>query len=72
MQHKQHKSTADNLPTNVKNLVHPPLSFLQCYEEIGAFIVYSLSFNLANLNWPKEQSTYNRYLWLTLQNRVKS
>ena len=26
-------------------------------------MVYSLSFNLANLNWPKEQSTIIRYLW---------
>ena len=26
------------------------------------FIVYSLYFNLAELNWPKEQSTSIRYL----------
>ena len=40
---------------NVTNLVHPALSFFQCCEKIGAFIVYSLSFNLADLNWPEEQ-----------------
>ena len=26
-------------------------------------MVYSLSFNLADLNWPKKQSTSIRYLW---------
>ena len=31
-------------------------------KKIGAFIVHSLSFNLANLNWPTEQSTSIRYL----------
>ena len=35
-------------------------------KEIGAFIVYSLSFNLTDLNWTKEQSTYIRYLWLSV------
>ena len=57
-----HKSTADHLPTNVINLVHLSLSFLQCCEKIGAFLVYSLSFNLAELNWPEEQSTSTQYL----------
>ena len=39
--------------------------FLFCYvvKTIGAFIVYSLSFNLADLYWPQEQSTSIRYLW---------
>ena len=31
--------------------------------KLNAFIVYSLSFNLADLDWPKEQSTSFRYLW---------
>ena len=31
-------------------------------KKIGAFVVYSLSFNLADLNWPKVQSTSFRYL----------
>ena len=46
------------MPTNVKNLVHQSLSFLLCcVEQLGAFIVYSLSFNLADLNWPKVELT---------------
>ena len=37
------------MPTNVKNLVHPSLSF--------AFLVYLLSFNSADLNLLEEQCT---------------
>ena len=37
--------------------------FCNVMKKIGAFMVYSLSFNLTNLNWPKEQSTSFRYLW---------
>ena len=33
---------------------------------IGAFIVYSMSFNLADFNWPEEQSTSIKYLCLKL------
>ena len=32
-------------------------------KKIGAFKIYSLSFNLAGFNWPEEQSTSIRYLW---------
>ena len=51
--------TADHLPTNFKNLVHQslPIVAMLC-KKLGAFVVYSLSFNLAALNWPKEQSTF--------------
>ena len=31
-------------------------------KKIGAFIVHSLSFNLADLNWPKDQFDSFRYL----------
>ena len=62
IQYQQHESTADHLPTNVKNLVHQPI-FCNVVLKLGPFIVYSLSFNFANLNWPKEQSTSIRYLW---------
>ena len=37
--------------------------FCKVVKKLGAFIVYSLSFNLANLNWPQEQSNFIRYLW---------
>ena len=37
--------------------------FQCCVKKLGSFMVYSLSFNLADLNWPKEQSTSIRYLW---------
>ena len=37
--------------------MHQSLPFLHCCEKLGAFLVYYLSFNLADLNWPKEQST---------------
>ena len=30
---------------------------MQCFVKLGAFILYSLSFHLADLNWPKEQYT---------------
>ena len=42
--------------------------FLFCnfMKKIGAFIVYSLSFNLANLNWPEEQSISIRNLCVKL------
>ena len=36
--------------------------FCNVVKKIGAFKVYSLSFNLADLSWPKEQSTSIRYL----------
>ena len=36
--------------------------YLTC-KKLGAFIVYSWSFNLADLNRPKEQSTSIRNLW---------
>ena len=34
--------------------------------KLGTFIKYSLLFNFAKLNWPKEQSISARYLWLKL------
>ena len=34
-------------------------------KKLGAFVVYTLSLNLADLNWAKEQSTSIRYLWLS-------
>ena len=34
-------------------------------KKLGAFVVYTLSLNLADLNWAKEQSTSIRYLWKT-------
>ena len=34
-------------------------------KKLGAFVVYTLSYNLADLNWAKEQSTSIRYLWKT-------
>ena len=43
--------------------------FLQYCEKIGAFIVYSLSFNLADFDWPKEQSTSIRYLCMECTNK---
>ena len=65
IQHQQHKSTADYLQTNVKNLVNQSLSFFCNFvSKLGAFIVYYLSFKLADLNKPKEQSSSIRYLWL--------
>ena len=36
--------------------------FCNVLNKIGAFIVYFLSFNLADLYWPKEQSISIRYL----------
>ena len=40
--------------TNVKNLVHQTL-FCSVVKKLGSFLVYSLSFSLADLNWPKAQ-----------------
>ena len=40
--------------------------FCNVMTKIVAFIVYFLSFNLANLNWPEESSTSIRYLCLQL------
>ena len=37
--------------------------FCNVVKKIGTFIVYSLSFNLADLNWLEDQSTSFRYLW---------
>ena len=39
--------------------------FLLCnvVKKIGVSVVWFLSFNLADLNWPEEQSSSIRYLW---------
>ena len=50
------------LTINVKKLVHASF-FSNVVNKFGAFIVYSLSFNLADLIWPEEQSTSFRYVW---------
>ena len=38
------------------------LTICQQMLKIGEFIVYYFSFNLADLNWPEEQSISIRYL----------
>ena len=40
-----------------------PDKYNSVMKKIGAVVVYSLSFNLADLNWPEEQSTSIGYLW---------
>ena len=35
-------------------------------KKLDTVIVYSLSFNLADSNWPEEQFTSIRYLWYSL------
>ena len=37
--------------------------FSMILEKLVSFIVYSLSFNLADLNWPEQPSTSTRYVW---------
>ena len=39
--------------------------FCDVVKKIGAFMIYSLSFNLVDLNWSEEQSTFIRYLFVT-------
>ena len=43
IQHQQHKSMADHLPNNVKNLAHPQyLSFLQCCVKTWCILCLSI------------------------------
>ena len=64
VQHQQHKSRADHLQKMLNIWFIHPFFFCNVMKKIGAFKVYSLMFNMADLNWPKDQSTSIRYLWL--------
>ena len=51
-----------NICHQMLNLMHQSLFSVFC-KKFVAFIVYSLSFNLADLYWPERQFTSIRYLW---------
>ena len=54
-----------DLPTNVINLVH-----ISIFIIVVKKLVHSVSFNLADLNWPKELSTSSRYLFSVSMTRL--
>ena len=55
------ESTTDHLPLSVTTWCNNLILFCNAVQNLGALKIYSSSFNLADLNWPEEQSS-TRYL----------